>query len=70
MCIRDSSTISAVDTIVTLRDGRVDEIGSPQDLAESGGIYAQLLALQESGTRRDRRRLAAYDITGLSLIHI
>jgi len=58
------STISAVDTIVTLRDGRVDEIGSPQDLAESGGIYAQLLALQESGTRRDRRRLAAYDITG------
>lgn len=58
------STISSVDTIVTLRDGRVDEIGSPEELSGTGGIYAELLALQESGTRRDKRRLAAYDITG------
>ena len=57
------STISSVDTIVTLRDGRVDEIGSPAMLADSGGIYAELLALQGSGSKRDRRKLAAYDIT-------
>ncbi len=57
------STISSVDRIVTLRTGRVDEIGSPETLARSGGIYAQLLALQASSNRADRARLRAYDIT-------
>ena len=55
------STIAEVDRIITLRDGVIDEIGSPAELAGSGGIYAQLLALQSSG---DTRRLARYDITG------
>ncbi|MBB5832424.1 ABC transporter ATP-binding protein [Brachybacterium aquaticum] len=55
------STIAGVDRIVTLRDGHVDEIGSPAELAASGGIYAQLLSLQNSG---DKKRLAKYDITG------
>jgi len=56
------STISAVDRIITLRDGRVDEIGTPEHLATTGGIYAELLALQASATKRDRRRLAHFDI--------
>jgi ATP-binding cassette subfamily B protein len=56
------STISSVDRIVTLRNGRVDEIGSPDELAHSGGIYAELLALQASTSKADRRRLQAYDI--------
>ena len=55
------STIAGVDRIITLRDGNIDEIGSPAELAASGGIYAQLLALQNSG---DSRRLARFDITG------
>lgn len=55
------STIAEVDRIVTLRDGHIDEIGSPAELAASGGIYAQLLDLQSSG---DSRRLAKFDITG------
>ncbi|QNN82925.1 ABC transporter ATP-binding protein [Brachybacterium sp. Z12] len=55
------STIAEVDRIITLRDGNIDEIGSPAELANSGGIYAQLLALQSSG---DSRRLAKFDITG------
>ncbi len=58
------STISTVDRIITLRDGRVDEIGSPEELARSGGIYAELLALQASATKADRKRLHAFDITG------
>lgn len=58
------STISTVDRIITLREGRIDEVGSPAELAETDGIYAELLALQESGTKRDKRRLAAFDITG------
>ncbi|MDK9673405.1 ABC transporter ATP-binding protein [Propionibacterium freudenreichii] len=57
------STIATVDRIVTMRGGRVDEIGSPAELAASGGIYAQLMALQASGRRRDRRRLKEFDIT-------
>lgn len=56
------STISAVDRIVTLKDGRVDEIGSPEALAATDGIYAQLLALQASATKRDRKRLQEFDI--------
>lgn len=56
------STISTVDRIVTLRDGRVEEIGSPAELAGSGGIYSELLALQASASLADRARLRAYDI--------
>ena len=58
------STIAAVDTIITLRDGRVDEIGSPAELAQTGGIYAELLALQNSGGKGAKKRLAKFDITG------
>nr|WP_167150425.1 ABC transporter ATP-binding protein [Lysinibacter cavernae] len=56
------STISAVDRIITLRNGRVDENGSPKELAQSGGIYAELLALQASATKRDKKRLRSFDI--------
>lgn len=58
------STISAVDRIITLRDGRIDEIGSPDELAGTGGIYAELLALQQTGTKAGRKRLQAYEILG------
>jgi len=56
------STISSVDRIITLKDGRVDEIGAPDELAATGGIYAELLALQASATKKDRRRLQEFDI--------
>ena len=56
------STISSVDRIITLKDGRVDEIGTPEDLSRTDGIYAELLALQASSTSRDRARLKLFDI--------
>ena len=56
------STISSVDRIVTLRDGRIDEVGSPEELATTGGIYAELLALQGSTAKADRAKLLRYDI--------
>ena len=56
------STISSVDRIITLKDGRVDEIGTPERLAATGGIYAELLALQASATKKDRKRLQQFDI--------
>jgi len=54
------STIAGVDTIVTLREGHVDEIGSPDQLAASGGIYAELLQLTASSSAADRARLKKY----------
>lgn len=56
------STIAHVDTIITLRGGKVDEIGSPSDLARTDGIYAQLLELQMGTTERAKKRLAGFDI--------
>mgnify|MGYP000845804667 FL=1 len=54
------STIAEVDRIITLKDGRIDEIGTPAELAATGGIYATLLALQSEGTKSARRRLRKY----------
>ena len=56
------STIQNVDQIVTLENGRVAEIGSPEELAQSNGIYAQLLKLQGSHTAATKRKLKAFDI--------
>ncbi len=56
------STISTVDRIVTLRDGQIDEVGTPEELSTSGGIYSELLELQHSTSREDRKRLLSYDI--------
>ncbi|QXT63077.1 ABC transporter ATP-binding protein [Tessaracoccus palaemonis] len=56
------STISSVDRIVTLRDGRIDEVGSPAELATTGGIYAELLSLQASTRKADKARLARFGI--------
>lgn len=56
------STIANVDTIVTLRDGKIDEIGSPKQLAKSGGIYAQLLKLHLGNTETAKKKLEKFDI--------
>ncbi len=57
------STIQSVDKIITLRGGKVDEIGSPRTLAKSGGLYAQLLELQHrKPTERTKSRLKEFEI--------
>lgn len=58
------STIQSVDMVITLRDGTVDEQGPPAQLAQSGGIYATLLALQQHHTIADQKKLKSYDIKG------
>lgn len=57
------STIQSVDTIVTIQNGVADEIGSPEELAHSGGIYAQLLSLQQSASEADKKRLQRYEMS-------
>ena len=56
------STIAQVDTIVTLKKGNIDEVGSPSYLAKTGGIYSQLLELQLGASERAKKQLARYDI--------
>lgn len=58
------STIQNVDTIITLRSGKVNEVGSPAELAKTGGIYAQLLELQHGQTESTKKKLKAYEIAG------
>ncbi|MCX6729032.1 MAG: ABC transporter ATP-binding protein [Candidatus Saccharibacteria bacterium] len=56
------STIQSVDTIITLQKGSVSEVGSPEELSHSGGIYDQLLQIQ-SGTKEDvKNKLKEYDV--------
>ncbi len=55
------STIARVDKIVGLRGGRVAEEGSPAELAQGEGIYAELLALQNP-TEENKQALERYDI--------
>lgn len=56
------STIAHVDRIVTLKDGRVDEVGTPTELAKTGGIYSQLLELQTGDAEKAKKALKQYEI--------
>lgn len=56
------STISGADLIVTLKNGQIDEVGSPKELAKTGGVYSELLELQNSGTKEAKKKLEKFDI--------
>jgi ATP-binding cassette, subfamily B, bacterial len=56
------STIAHVDQIVTIRGGKIDEAGTPAQLAKTGGIYAQLLDLQMGTTDAAKKKLKEFDI--------
>ncbi|MDB5182036.1 MAG: (1--_2) glucan export composite transrane/ATP-binding protein [Candidatus Saccharibacteria bacterium] len=57
------STIQHVDQIVTIRNGQIDECGSPHELERTGGIYAQLLELQQrSADQIKEEKLKQFDI--------
>lgn len=57
------STISEVDVIVTIKNGEVDEIGAPKNLANTGGIYSQLLMLQNKNDDTTKKKLKKYEIS-------
>lgn len=56
------STIAHVDKIVTIQNGRVDEIGAPSELSKTGGIYASLLNISQQHSIKSENRLKSYDI--------
>jgi ATP-binding cassette subfamily B protein len=55
------STIRTVDVIVGIRHGGVAEVGTPAELADGDGIYAELLRLQDP-TAANKAKLKAFDI--------
>lgn len=57
------STIQNVDKIITLRSGKIDEVGSPDQLAKTGGTYAQLLLLQQGKTEQGMKKLKEFEIS-------
>ena len=57
------STIASVDRIITLKNGTIDEIGSPAELAATDGLYSTLLKLQQSTDKAHKEKLARYDIS-------
>ncbi len=56
------STIASVDTIITLKNGTVDEVGTPKKLAKSGGIYDVLLNLQTNYSKENALKLKDYEM--------
>jgi ATP-binding cassette subfamily B protein len=60
------STIQHADQIITLKKGHVDEIGPPEKLAHSGGLYEELLQLQTNVavSAVSDQKLHSYDIEG------
>lgn len=57
------STIQNVDKIITIHKGRISEIGTPQELASSHGIYAQLLVLQQGASESSKKKLKEFDMS-------
>lgn len=57
------STISGADLIVTLKNGKVDEVGSPAELAKTKGVYAELLKLQTEGTKTSKKQLEKFEVS-------
>ena len=56
------STIAGVDQIITLKKGKVDEVGTPAELSKTKGIYAQLLGLQNKTDAGTKKKLKEYEI--------
>ena len=56
------TTIAHVDKIITIKNGRVDEVGTPAELAKTKGIYAQLLAINQNTDESAKKQLRAFEI--------
>jgi ATP-binding cassette subfamily B protein len=57
------TTIAHVDQIVTLKDGKIDEVGSPEELSMSGGIYSQLLHVSTTHGEKAEKRLKEFELS-------
>ena len=51
------STIAGADKIIVLEEGRIIEIGSHQQLLESGGRYRDMVMLQMTNNQPDAKNI-------------
>jgi ATP-binding cassette subfamily B protein len=56
------TTIAGVDKIVTLKNGKIDEQGSPKELAKTNGIYARLLQISSRHDEKAKKQLKEFEI--------
>ena len=56
------STIKHVDQIITLKNGTIEETGTPKELAKSGGIYEKLLELQSSKPSKYKLKFKEFEL--------
>ena len=56
------TTIAHVDKIITLKNGKIDEVGTPAELSKTSGIYAQLLSISTKQGELAKNKLKAYEI--------
>lgn len=57
------TTIAHVDTIITIKGGKVDEVGSPAELSKTDGIYAKLLTISERQDEAAKKQLKSFDLS-------
>jgi ATP-binding cassette subfamily B protein len=57
------STIASVDKIITIRNGKVDEVGTPDELSKTDGIYANLLHISSRQDESAKKQLKTFELS-------
>lgn len=57
------TTIAHVDAIVTIKKGKVDEIGTPAELSKTNGIYAKLLQISQRQDEAAKKQLKTFELS-------
>jgi ATP-binding cassette subfamily B protein len=57
------STIANVDKIITIRGGKVDEVGTPDELSKTNGIYANLLQISSRQDESAKKQLKTFELS-------
>lgn len=57
------STIASVDKIITIRNGKIDEIGTPDELSKTDGIYASLLQISSRQDESAKKQLKTFELS-------
>ena len=57
------TTIAHVDKIITIKNGTVDEVGTPQELSKTNGIYAKLLHISSRQDEAAKKQLKSFELS-------
>lgn len=57
------TTIAHVDKIITIKNGAVDEVGTPAELSKTSGIYAKLLTISGRQDETAKKQLKSFELS-------